>query len=72
MTTVEALKELYVELGGDEDDVENISLIPDMIAAITGAIKATGGMLPAVSATDNGSVLKVADGEWGVGTDAVG
>ena len=72
MTTVEALKELFVELGGDEDDVENISLIPDMIVAITGAIKATGGTLPAVDASDNGSVLKVADGKWGVGTDAVG
>lgn len=26
--------------------------------------------LPAVTATDNGSVLKVVDGEWAVGTDA--
>lgn len=72
MTTVEALKELYVELGGDADDVVNVSLIPDMINAITAAIKATGGTLPAVSATDNGSVLKVADGKWSIGTDAVG
>lgn len=33
MTTVDALKALYVLLGGSADDVENITLIPDMINA---------------------------------------
>lgn len=33
-TTVEALKALYVSLGGSADDVENIVLIPDMVEAI--------------------------------------
>lgn len=33
MTTVEALKALYVVLGGSADDVENLTLIPDMIKA---------------------------------------
>lgn len=33
MTTVDALKALYVVLGGSAEDVENITLIPDMINA---------------------------------------
>ncbi len=32
--TVDALKALYVALGGSADDVANITLIPDMINAI--------------------------------------
>lgn len=69
--TVDALKTLYVALGGSADDVKNISLIPDMITAIaTVAATATAPELPAVTAADNGRVLKVADGKWAVGTDA--
>lgn len=33
-TTVQALQNLYVALGGELADVENIVLIPDMINAI--------------------------------------
>ena len=70
-TTVDALKTLYVALGGSADTVKNITLIPDMITAIaTVAATATAPELPAVTAADNGSVLKVADGKWAVGTDA--
>lgn len=70
-TTVDALKTLYVALGGSADDVKNISLIPDMITAIaTVAATATAPELPAVTAADNGRVLKVVDGKWAVGTDA--
>lgn len=69
--TVDALKTLYVALGGDASDVANITLIPDMITAIaTVAATATAPELPAVTAADNGRVLKVADGKWAVGTDA--
>jgi hypothetical protein len=69
--TVDALKTLHVALGGSADDVKNISLIPDMITAIaTVAATASAPELPAVTAADNGSVLKVADGKWAVGTDA--
>lgn len=69
--TVDALKTLYVALGGSADDVKNISLIPDMITAIaTVAATATAPELPAVTAADNGRVLKVAGGKWAVGTDA--
>lgn len=69
--TITALKALYVALGGTAEDVENITLIPDMINAIaTVAATATAAELPAVTASDNGKVLKVADGKWAVGTDA--
>lgn len=33
-TTVQALQNLYIALGGELADVENIVLIPDMINAI--------------------------------------
>jgi hypothetical protein len=36
MTNVEALKNLYVKLGGSAEDVENVSLSSDMIEAIAG------------------------------------
>ncbi len=74
-TTIVALKNLYVALGGDADDVTNITLIPDMINAIatqaaTVVTAANAKELPAVTATENGKVLKVVDGAWAVGTDA--
>ena len=65
-TTVDALKALYVVLGGDADDVTNVVTIPDMIDEISAVVVP----LPEVDADDNGKVLKVADGKWGVGTDA--
>ena len=69
-STITALKALYVALGGDVDTVAGLELIPDLINAIATLAGTTGGMLPAVTASDNGKVLKVADGAWGVGTDA--
>jgi hypothetical protein len=74
-TTVEALKALYVALGGTAADVANITLIPDMINAIAEiaedvATAAGKTELPAVTASDNGKVLKVAEGKWSVGNDA--
>ena len=69
-STITALKALYVALGGDVDTVAGLELIPDLINAIATRAGTTGGMLPAVTASDNGKVLKVADGAWGVGTDA--
>lgn len=69
--TIEALKNLYVTLGGQAEDVADIVLIPDMINAIaTVAETAIAKELPAVTASDNGKVLKVASGKWAVGTDA--
>lgn len=73
-TTIIALRNLYVALGGTAADVANLSLIPDLINAIaTQAANLTTAAasteLPSVSASDNGKVLKVVDGEWAVGTD---
>ena len=78
-TTVEALKGLYVALGGQLTDtyasiaggitVSNYVLIPDCIQAIAQVV--TGAELPAVTADDNGKVLKVVDGEWAVGEDNI-
>lgn len=75
-TTIVALKNLYVALGGSAADVADVVIIPDMInaiATVAGAVKtaATASELPAVTASDNGKVLKVVDGAWAVGADAI-
>ena len=63
--TVDALKALYVALGGTAADVANITLIPDMINAIaTVAASATAAELPKVTSSDNGKVLTVVSGKW--------
>ena len=70
--TVDALKALYVALGGSAADVADMTLIPDVINAIaTVAATATAPELPKVTAADNGKVLKVAEGKWSVGTDEI-
>lgn len=72
MTNVEALKAVYKALGGDADDVADITTTAEMISAIATVIPtATASELPEVSATDNGSVLKVINGKWAVGTDNI-
>ena len=64
-TTVDALKNLYVALGGTAADVANITLIPDMINALaTVAASATAAELPKVTSSDNGKVLTVVSGKW--------
>lgn len=63
--TVDALKALYVALGGTAADVANITLIPDMINALaTVAASATAAELPKVTSSDNGKVLTVVSGKW--------
>lgn len=71
MDNVTALKALYVAMGGSADTVANMTTNPELIAAIAEQFpSATAAILPAVTADDNGSVLKVVDGAWAVGTDA--
>lgn len=68
-TNVQALKNLYEQLGGDPADVADISTNADMINAIASLVSASGGVsLPAVTAADNGKVLTVVDGEWAAKT----
>ena len=63
--TVDALKALYVALGGTAADVANITLIPDMINALaTVAATATAPELPKVTSSNNGQVLTVDGGKW--------
>ena len=70
MTIVEALKALYVAFGGDADDVAGITEAAEMIAAIaTVAESVAEATLPEVDGEDNGKVLKVIEGAWGLGTD---
>lgn len=63
--TVDALKALYVALGGSATDVANITLIPDMVNAIAALVQSGGtAELPSVKSTDNGKVLTVVSGKW--------
>lgn len=63
--TVDALKALYVALGGSSADVAGIALIPDMINAIATLVQSGGtAELPSVKSTDNGKVLTVVSGKW--------
>jgi hypothetical protein len=63
--TVDALKALYVALGGTAADVANITLIPDMVNAIATLVQSgSTAELPSVTTTDNGKVLTVVSGKW--------
>lgn len=65
MNNVDALKALYIALGGSADDVANLATIPEMINAIAAVVSSGGGsVLPAVTTSDNGKVLTVVSGEW--------
>lgn len=66
MTTIDALKNLYVELGGNLEDVENINVIPKMIDALS-EIAGSTIELPGVTSEDNGDILTVVDGKWAKG-----
>lgn len=66
MTNItDALINLYIALGGDVDDVENVTNVADMINAIAAAY-VTGEIakLPVVTSADNGKVLTVVAGKW--------
>ena len=63
--TIDALKGLYVALGGEIADVENISIIPDMLEKIANVAHAAATELPVVTSEDEGDILTVdATGTW--------
>ena len=67
--TIDALKNLYVALGGAAEDVADLVIIPDMINALAGIVSGGSG-LPEVTASDNGKVLKVVNGEWSAANES--
>lgn len=65
MGNVEALKALYVAMGGAAEDVENLTLNAEVINALaTVAATVVSGILPEVTAADDGKMLIVVDGKW--------
>ena len=59
------MKAIYVALGGNANDVKNITLIPDMLNKIAiVAATATAAELPKVTSSNNGQVLTVDGGKW--------
>ena len=65
MGNVEALKALYVAMGGSIEDVENLTLNAEVIQALaTVAATVAAGILPEVTDADDGKVLTVVDGKW--------
>lgn len=65
--TLDALRKLYVALGGSASDVANLVITPELIDAI--ATLVTAGLteaMPAVTASNNGQVLTVVSGAWAV------
>ena len=64
MTNLEALKALYIALGGRAQDftaTENADAIAQIATVARTAVSAE---LPKVSSTDNGKVLTVVSGKW--------
>ncbi len=65
MGNVEALRALYVAMGGDAADVENLTLNSEIIFALAQVAQSiTSAVLPEVTAADDGKVLTVVDGKW--------
>lgn len=77
---VQALKTLYVALGGKLTDIHsdinggstvgNYTLISDVILAIAKKAAAIEG-LPAVTTTENGKIMKVVEGKWSLADDEI-
>lgn len=70
MATInEALKNLFVGLGGDPTELADNQTASDYIDDLESAIKACAAeasedILPAVTSDDNGKILAVVDGVW--------
>ena len=69
LTNVDALKGLYVALGGELTEVANITTTPELLAKISVVAGAGASELPAVKKADAGKVLMVdSTGKWVAGT----
>lgn len=68
LTNVDALKGLYVALGGDVADVANLTTTPELLAKISVVAGAGASELPVVKKADAGKVLTVnGNGKWSAG-----
>jgi hypothetical protein len=68
---IQALKNLYVALGGTASDVADINQTPDMINAIANVYEDKGDTLPTVTTDDNAKLLTVVEGKWNKATAPV-
>lgn len=65
LTNVDALKGLYVALGGDVADVANLTTTPELLEKISVVAGAGASELPVVKKADAGKVLTVnGNGKW--------
>lgn len=70
-TINEALKNVFLSLGGNPTALSDNSTVSDYIEDLGNAIKAEAeAELPEVSAENNGQVLAVVDGAWALCTIA--
>lgn len=68
LTNVDALKGLYVALGGELTEVANITTTPELLAKISVVAGAGASELPVVAKKDAGKVLTVnSNGKWSAG-----
>lgn len=64
-TNVQALKNLYVALGGDASDVENLTTSSEVITAMESVAASAASELPVVKKVDEGKTLTVdGNGKW--------
>lgn len=75
-TTVQGIRDIYVALGGTGTDIPDNMEIPEALAktaTVAAAVKSAADAkeLPAVTAANNGAVLKVIEGKWAIGTDEI-
>lgn len=65
MNINDALKELYLALGGNSSAFKNGMTVTDYTALLKNVLSGGGGSgLPEVTEDDNGDILKVIGGEW--------
>lgn len=64
-TNVQALKDLYVSLGGEASDVANLTTSSEVLVALQAVAQAAATELPVVKAADAGKNLTVdSNGKW--------
>ena len=69
LPVADALKQVYTALGGNDDEVLDMSTNTELIQEIAGVATGGGSSLPSVTDADEGKVLTVdSSGEWAAET----